>query len=35
MKLAPDLEFSQVGESAVRGQTKSILIYTLASLQRG
>jgi len=34
MKLSPELEFSQVGESAVRGQTKSILIYTLASLQR-
>jgi class 3 adenylate cyclase len=35
MKLSPDLEFSQVGESAVRGQTKSILVYTLASLGRG
>jgi len=34
MKLSPDLEFSQVGESAVRGQTKSILLYTLASLLR-
>jgi hypothetical protein len=34
MKLSPELEFSQVGESAVRGQTKSILLYTLASLLR-
>ena len=34
MKLAPELEFSRVGESAVRGQSKSILLYTLASLQR-
>jgi len=35
MKLAPDLEFGQIGESAVRGQSKSILLYTLASLQHG
>ena len=34
-KLTPELEFSQVGESTVRGQSKSILLYTLASLQRG
>ena len=34
MKLAPELEFSRVGESAVRGQSKSILCYTLASLRR-
>jgi class 3 adenylate cyclase len=33
MKLSPELEFSQVGESAVRGQSKSIFLYTLASLQ--
>lgn len=35
MKLAREFDFSQVGESAVRGQTKSILLYTLASLQHG
>jgi len=28
--LAQELEFTQVGESAVRGQTQSILLYTLA-----
>ncbi|MCZ6470114.1 MAG: adenylate/guanylate cyclase domain-containing protein, partial [Gammaproteobacteria bacterium] len=33
MKLTRELQFNQVGESAVRGQTQSILIYTLASLQ--
>ncbi len=32
MNLARELEFSRVGESAVRGQSKSILVYTLASL---
>ncbi len=30
--LAQELEFTQVGESAVRGQTQSILLYTLTSL---
>jgi len=30
--LAHELEFPQVGESAVRGQTRSILLYTLTSL---
>ena len=34
MKLTSELEFSQVGESAVRVQSHSILLYTLASLQR-
>ena len=34
MKLTSEFEFSQVGESAVRGQSHSILLYTLASLQR-
>ncbi|MCZ6796509.1 MAG: adenylate/guanylate cyclase domain-containing protein, partial [Gammaproteobacteria bacterium] len=33
MKLTREFQFNQVGESAVRGQTQSILIYTLASLQ--
>ena len=32
MELSRDLEFSPVGESPVRGQTKSILLYTLSSL---
>jgi adenylate cyclase len=32
-KLTSDFEFKQVGESAVRGQSKSILLFTLASLQ--
>ena len=30
--LAQELEFTQVGESAVRGQTQSIMLYTLTSL---
>lgn len=30
--LAPKFEFTQVGESTVRGQTQSVLLYTLTSL---
>jgi len=35
MKLTHEFEFNQVGESSVRGQTRSILFYTLVSLQQG